>query len=53
MIRDAGGGVILTREEARGVDALIASTERHLRDVKNYTLQEAAAFVSQWLAAKQ
>lgn len=48
MSKDEDGLIVLDDDDIRGVDALIATLDIHVRDSRSYTVQEASRFVREW-----
>lgn len=48
MTRDLDDRLVLDDEDERGIDALIATLDIHVRGERSYTVQEATKFVREW-----
>lgn len=48
MTKDEDGLIVLDDDDIRGVDALIATLDIHVKGSRSYTVQEASRFVREW-----
>jgi hypothetical protein len=48
MTRDDDDRLVLDDDDERGINALIATLDIHVRGQRSYTVQEATKFVREW-----
>ena len=48
MLVENNGLIVLDEEDIRGIDALIATLDIHVKGGRSFTIQEATHFVREW-----